>query len=232
MGLAGVLFNVPLLEPVWPAALRDVGISPLDSMYNVMTLLYVVARVRLASLLPATKFPKKPALLNPTISFSGRCLQLRRLNPAPCAAHCMSDECDCLSYHTVCVRFSSTVCHTTHCVDACFRTRCERWHQFDTPTPTLLCMALSSALHTPIACCVCVWRFYPLLNTYRALALCSGLHTPCPLHYMRPWLALCTCGASTPCSTPTTVLCYFRPLVAVSACGACTPCSCPRRCPK
>ena len=46
VGLAAALFNVPMLEPVWPTQLREWGITPVDSMYNLMTLLYLIARVR------------------------------------------------------------------------------------------------------------------------------------------------------------------------------------------
>jgi hypothetical protein len=47
VGLAAALWNAPAaLTPVWPAELSALGVEPLNSMYNSMTLLYVCARVR------------------------------------------------------------------------------------------------------------------------------------------------------------------------------------------
>lgn len=47
VGLAAILFNsATVLDPVWPGAAKDLGLTPLNCMYNGMTLLYVCARVR------------------------------------------------------------------------------------------------------------------------------------------------------------------------------------------
>ena len=46
VAIGAALANVRALEPTWPLELTKLGISPLDSVYNVMTALYVIARVR------------------------------------------------------------------------------------------------------------------------------------------------------------------------------------------
>jgi hypothetical protein len=46
VAIAAALWNVEALKPNWPAPLKDLGITPLDMVYNFMTLLFIVARVR------------------------------------------------------------------------------------------------------------------------------------------------------------------------------------------
>lgn len=46
VGVGAALWNVRALEPDWPAQLKNLGISPLDMVYNFMTALFIVARVR------------------------------------------------------------------------------------------------------------------------------------------------------------------------------------------
>jgi uncharacterized protein with PQ loop repeat len=49
LGLAAMLFNVAVLEPVWPVSLASAEITPLFCVYSLMTALYVFGRVSRAA---------------------------------------------------------------------------------------------------------------------------------------------------------------------------------------